>query len=659
MASATETVTPEEATQLFEQNLSQAEEEARRQAAEEIQRQKQEAYQKFLEELQAKKQEYAEAIAMKLKRQAVGYYPSPREITKEREKLLAEWEAQERARAEQELAAWEQQAWSEIEQQLQQEKEKAKKEFETKLAEAIVKVPEQAPSFAEQILNLPSLNLWDWLGIKRYPSPLISYPQYEQSKFLVAGFVGSLESIVYGVSDLAGFLLQGLRVMEYSPTWHPRYPPTVTGALLTSGVESALAGTLKPSEEMQQLYAMHEKYGTPATIMYGAGSILGDVFAAYVGSKAFEVGKKAVSKAAAELSEATGWKYSHLHYVLHEKKLAILEALPKSPITSFKQSHLAYELSKVKSDLAHSILPTKYMRYPAREIVSFPSVFEASAKRLPESWLMKASGIEAAQHVAWELAATPRAAGFGYTLAADLFKPTSIAKETAKELAEKLVAFGWFKAVSPKEVPMPSDWVVGFKKTPEEFAFEKLTYRSTMPSDWILGFEKPKGLSLKDLLKSEKASAVLVSPLEMGKKVIEKGYVFGETVLKPRISKASFSSYALFIGLKAYPQPAVSPSTMSKIKPIQFSGIKAKVSPIQAVVPRYVLNLQPRLRQVGKTVYAPRLPFKARKGKAFERKPSMDIFGAEVGVWQYPVATPKQALKVLVMPKNVRRVKRK
>ena len=650
-----EYVTPEEATQLFEQNLSQAEEEARRQAAEEIQKQKEEAYQKYLQELEAKKQQYAEIYRKqqeeriksdiaKLKRQA-SYYPSPREFAKAKEKemakfeadlqkAIAEWEAQEKERAEQEIAAWEQQAWSEIEQQIQQQREQAKQEFETELSKAIVQVPEQAPSIAERILELPSLNLWQYFGLPKIPELIPMQKQEVVSRAFVSGFVGSLESIIYGVSDLAGFLLQGLGDVsglykfEYSPLWHPQYPPTVSGALLTSGIESALAFQLKPSAEMQQLGKFQEKYGTPATIMYGTGSIFGDIFAIYVGGKAFEYGKKAVSKVASEVSEAVGWKYSHLHYVLHEKKLAILEQLPKSPLTSLKQSHLAYELYRLKSDVAHAILPTKYMKYPAREIVSLPTVI--SGEKLPASWVKIAPQLGEATSGAWMLAATPKAAGYGFTAAYSPFVRT-ISKSAIKEL------------------------ILG-----SPLAFVKIPYRMERAGE--LFFEKEKLPSLKDLLKEEKGSAVLVSPLEIGKKAIEKSFAFGETLLKPRISKESFPSFALIMGLKAYPKPYPFSDIKAKIRVSQVVGLKAKVSPIQAVSPKYALRqLQVlRMRQLGKTAYAPRLPFKIVRKKVLVRKPSLDVFGAEVGIWQYPVASPKQAVKVLILPKKtIGRGKRK
>lgn len=676
-----ESLTPEKARQLFEQRLAESEAAARQQAAQDIAAAKEKAWQEFLAELEAKQREYereqkqklAQEIA-RLKREYTQYYPSPAEFGKayreamaQYQKVVEEWRTEQMQKAQEQLAQWEKEQWENIEKQIQEQKQKLKSTFETELQKAIQEAtPKQAPSLAEQFLSAPDLLSPDIiLGRKIYH--LYAQPSKPSLvKMFFAGLIATGESIVYGISDIGGMLIEGLGDITgwykfvYSPFWHPRYPPTVSGALITSGIESALSLQLKGSKEWQELTEeFPKKYGTVETIFYGAGTVAGDILAAYVGSKAFELAKKGVSKVVGEISEATGWKYSHLHYVLHEKKLALLEKLPKSPITSLKQSSLAYRLHEFKSTISHAVLPPKYMKYPAREIVGMPSVL--LGKRVPESWLVMAPKLEAAGSVAWSLAATPRAAGFGYTLAADLFKPTSIAKGTAKELA----AFGWLKTVAhPKYEPMPSDWILGFKKTPEELAWEKFTYRSTMPSDWILGFEKPKGLSLKDLLKSKKASVVLVSPLEVGKKVLEKSFYIVAPIEERVATTRGISSFALFVGLKSVPNLASHIGAGAKVKPTAATGMKVKTlqAPSVAVSPLAVQIQALKMLQSGKRGAIPRVPILERKGKPLAKpfKSSADVFGLETGVWQYPVATPKQALKFLVMPtQKISKVKRK
>lgn len=665
---------PKSESEEYQQSLEEAVQQAQEEAERQIQEEKEKAWQRFLEEIAAKEEEerlkayqeqqraLEEEIALaKRKRAAEGLHLSPREIAlakqkameqfqQQLEEAIQEWREQNIEAAKQQLAGWEAEVRASAKEQIEKAKAESLKEFEQYAA-----APKQAPSLAEQILS--------WKPLIAMPSLGVVPVEYEAApnlgKFMLAGLVATGESIVYGISDLIGVGVQklgeitGAYKFEYSPYWHPAYAPTVTGAVITSGIESAMAFQLKPSEEMKELGAFKEKYGTPEAVAYGVGSIIGDIMAAYVFGKAAGYSKRQISNLAKKISKATGWRYSHLHYVLHEIKTDLLGKLPKSPITALKQSHLAYKLHEMKSDLAHTILPTRYRQVPVYGGVIYPTVLSEKSK-VPASWLKSAFKLHEATDVAWELSKTVKGYGYGLT---EFFSGTSFPKAVAEAGVGSLffaktpsfkwkerAAKKWFKPKAPEFQPFQFEQLY-FTKLPA-FRFER---------SGKLFFEKARMPTFADLLKEKKGAAVLVSPIEVAKKGLEKGYILKETML-PQLKREA---------------PKILPFMLPSLRAFMFERAEAKEKPIPVVHVAAIQGVKAIQIQKAKQISMQALMFRSVYGKklvsAFPKLPRrarLSPVAAEIlkgksalitGEWIYPVAEPKQALSTLIFEKVKRR----
>jgi len=391
-----ETITEEEAKELFEEQLAKEKEEALRQAQEELAKKEEEARQEalkqleelekkereealkkieeekrkaeeqFQKELEEKKREQEKKYRKQIEQQihvrlretgAAGWYPSPKEIAKARQTAvskvqeelsrweqqqreafyehLAQWESEQLATLEEQLKAWREEqlqnleeqisswkseVWNQIVGDIQSQEQQIRKQFEAQLEEAKIEVkqPEPKKSLAQQIIELPSLNLFDWiagaLGFKeskeyrmwKFQRELMkeTVPDvgYELSKGFVAGIVGVGESFVYSIADIGGFMIQGLGDItgwyefEYSPEWHPIPPPTILGAGVSSAIESGISLSPKASFEAQQLGRMYEEKGIATVVGYGIGSVVGEILLAKGLTKAGSLAKKGISK---------------------------------------------------------------------------------------------------------------------------------------------------------------------------------------------------------------------------------------------------------------------------------------------------------------------------------------------------------------------------
>lgn len=144
---------------------------------------------------------------------------------------------------------------------------------------------------AETIMKwqVPSLNILE--TVKNALSTVIPQPEHPEVKLLfqtepkhplapVAGVIASFESPIYTVGRLLGFKT-------------PRPPPTFTGGLIGSMIQTGMAGGLlkvgwQSTEELKQV----EQYGSEYTV----GSIIGDIWFSYLLTKTAQVASKGVSK---------------------------------------------------------------------------------------------------------------------------------------------------------------------------------------------------------------------------------------------------------------------------------------------------------------------------------------------------------------------------
>lgn len=159
---------------------------------------------------------------------------------------------------------------------------KAIKEMEKTLDVTFEPVPE-AKGIAEQMMEFKVTPLLSQLGFRQQPifTPKGVQTKYEVSPLgLPAGVIASGETLVYSVARLAGFET-------------PRPPPTVSGGLVSSGIESFTAMQLKRSAELQQAI----EYGPG----YAAGTVVGDILIAMGISKGAEVGYRGLKLAVGKL----------------------------------------------------------------------------------------------------------------------------------------------------------------------------------------------------------------------------------------------------------------------------------------------------------------------------------------------------------------------
>jgi hypothetical protein len=146
----------------------------------------------------------------------------------------------------------------------------------------------------------------------------------------LGGAVSAVESPVYAIGSLVG--VEGLP-----------HPPTVSGAVVSSGLASILAFKLVSSPEMQAL-----EQRSPA---YQVGTVAGDILLSYVAGKAAEkIYSKVVPKTVQ--SKVASVKYSATQKV-KQSKVGVAAAKAKSEVMYSKPANIARNLtSKVDTYFA-------------------------------------------------------------------------------------------------------------------------------------------------------------------------------------------------------------------------------------------------------------------------------------------------------------------
>jgi len=171
---------------------------------------------------------------------------------------LADWEMGERSSFEKSQGEFRVQAASELEKQQKdyretqarresQELDRAfresehtfKPEYVTETVTEYTYPPERMKSFSETIMETPEY----------FPEALRPLEKGLRATVVPFGaaVIGDVESFVYGIGGLLGFST-------------PSLPPTLSGGLVRSGIESATGGQLKQSEELSQTIAKGPAY---------------------------------------------------------------------------------------------------------------------------------------------------------------------------------------------------------------------------------------------------------------------------------------------------------------------------------------------------------------------------------------------------------------
>lgn len=609
------------------------------------------------------------------------------EIGKQQQ-AVKDWEASQKSVFEEELKGWESEARASFETEISTWKTGEVARMEGQIGEW--RKTWQPKGLAERMMEIkvPSLDLGGRLAtalgvgtLRVTPSGIAFAAKAPEVHPLAmpAGIVASVESLVYGVGQLAGLKT-------------PRMPSTLTGGLITSGIESIMKGQLTASEELQKISKME-----PA---YAAGTIMGDILISYGIGKGVKAGTKAVKGVAGFVYEESGLKYSHALYEAKQTLLGIEEALPKSPIAALKQSRLAYELSEGVSSLKHKILPTKLMKVPAEGIVGLPRLEEevslegvtvigkGTSKALGTATGIGLTPLEYGKAVYPKIFAgmellgwteAPRTAGLGFTVGREVAGKVVAKTALSEALAETMwigSAAGEKWAVRAGVIPSPEDVIVQPPKqigqqmikggryfeidVTRALGFSKFPYKEATAGKFF--FEKEKLPSLRDLLKETKAEARLSQLLEVPAKMVEpilpKLAMLPETAGKVTVSELVGISAAL--GLKplsrAGAKPALKISSLSEV--ILKSEVKAapvqKVKGKQASLLKEIVATSQLLKTVSiqRGVFRPPLLRPPRKREEplprikraaiFGKKPKKRMAG-----YLYPVLPEKELPKYL------------
>lgn len=599
------------------------------------------------------------------------------------EKAVSDWESAQRSVFEQDLTSWESQVRSSFEAEVSSWKKEQQPSFESQLVEW--EKAWQPRGLAERMMDIkiPSLDLGGKLAQAykgKLPRLTLSGIDFSGKApevhplALAAGIVASVESLVYGVGQLAGLKT-------------PRMPPTLTGGLISSGIESVMKWQLTPSSELEQISKME-----PA---YAAGSIMGDILIAYGIGKAVKAGTKAVKGVASFLYEESGLRYSHALYEVKQLSLSISEHLPKSPLTAIKQSRLAYELSEGVSSLKRKILPTKFMKVPAEGIVGLPRLEEevslegvtvigkGTSKALATATGIGLTPLEYGKAVYPKIFAgmellgwteAPRTAGLGLTVGREV-----AGKVVAKSvLSEALAETMWIGATAGEKwavragvIPSLEDVIVQPPKEVVEqmikggryfdidltraLGFSKFPYKEAAAGRYF--FEKEKLPSLKDLLKSVKAETTLSQLIEAPARILPSLSFLPEGV------KALPSLAPEILGVSGVlmphllPRKVQKPKKETKAKPILLQalsplartvlGQKQKQVPEQITIQVQKLK-QPFLIRPPSSILFPRrrrdeaLP-KQRKLRLQDRR-----YKKRMAWYLYPVATESEASRYIL-----------
>lgn len=542
--------------------------------------------------------------------------------------------------------------------------------------------PEEEIGLAETLAQAevkPVIDIPRLLGVPRTPIEALTPPSMRKETVRafagIAGLIAPPESLLYTVGQFAGLKT-------------PKIPTTLTGGLITSGIESLGKGQLTASRELKALSEMPPEYA--------AGTLIGDILVSYGISKAVGVGAKAIKGAAGFIYKESGLKYSHALYEAKQTLLGIEEALPKSPIATIKESHTAYEISEALSSLKHAIMPTKFMEVPAEGFVALPTLEEEvpmqaisakdivttskaleTAKAIGVTPLEYTKAVYPKEFAAMELmgwAEAPKTVAFGLTV-------PRLAETTAKAiakspLAEALAETMWIApsaaekwAVragvipSPEEVIVkPSEVDVGLKMVKggryfdidvtRALGFTTTPYKVAAAGKFF--FEKEKLPSLKDLLKETKGEMALSELVEMPVQIIEP--ILPKLALLPevaaKVSVAEAIGLGTVLGIKAMRKERLKPKPLEKLSPLAAQILKpfaeeilkpeVKVTPAQRVKVKQVaaqaqaletLQLseqifKPSTVQIFKpptTIITPKLPRKEEE--PLTRIKRADIFG--------------------------------
>lgn len=360
-----------------------------------------------------------------------------------------------------------------------------------------------------------------------------------------AGFVGGMESFIYPVLGLAGWKT-------------PAPPPTISGAVIQTGISSIIAGEIKPSPQFEEMQKM--KY--PVT--YAASTVLSDVILGYVIGKGVE---KAIVQPTAKL-----FKHSRLETYLIGRGIKIKEGVPI--IKGYWAKRAAKEL--------------------APQIVSIP--------RLPEKVGMELVKRAPAVKGAWEMMLAPKTAGL-------LITPAKAVTPTAVKVLPRLTAIGVMGAQPFVQYAMPPQPPVKMKPLMdimrEPTGFQR--YKWTMPVTKEGMFIKGKLPSLKDLLKefakAKKGQVMLPQLITLPKKIVttlpKLPSVLGLTGASPLAGQILGATG--FLGVKLLPSPIFAPAILKapvKLKamqipslsdllgltPVELAKEEQVISPVQATI---------------------------------------------------------------------------
>lgn len=360
-----------------------------------------------------------------------------------------------------------------------------------------------------------------------------------------AGFVGGMESFIYPVMGLAGFKT-------------PAPPPTVSGALIQTGISSILGGEIKPSPQFEEMQKM--KY--PVT--YAASTVLSDLILGYVIGKGIE---KAIVQPAAK-----AFKGSRIERYLIGRGMEIREGVP----------------------IAKGYWARRAAKEIAPQIVSVP--------RLPEKVGMEFVKRAPAVKGAWEMMLAPRTAGL-------LITPAKAVTPAAAKALPRLTVIGALGAkpfvqyALPPQPPAKMKPLMDIMREPTGFQ----RYKWTMPITKEGMFIKGKLPSLKDLLKefakAEKGQVMLPQLITLPKKIVSTlpklTTALGITGASPLAGQILGAT--TFLGVKMLSSPVFAPAALkapSRLKEMQVPSLSelmglgaiqvAKeeqvVSPVQALI---------------------------------------------------------------------------
>lgn len=688
-------ITEEEAKEQFEKDISAEKEKAKQEFQSEIEKRKQQFVSKAIENYM---------INIKRQREAAGYHLTPQEMEKARREALQKIREQ--------VSKWEEKQWKMFEEKLSSWEQEQRSRFEDWLKEALKPIvveqqvePAPAKSYAQQILEWPSLNIWDILGLssflpQQYQMVPWLKPERDQAKYVLAGFVGSMESLVYGISDLAGFMIQGLGDItgwydwEYSPLWHPSYPPTVTGAFVTSGIESAMARQLKPSYEMQQLQEMWSKHGATETILYGMGSVAGDILQAYLFSKAFGLAKKGASKVVGSVERYVAPE--HYYYYKNILQKPMIRTMTKQYIKGTLQQIIGEEtyqylakigLPSVKQAVISS---EKAIRRAVLTETPLGEVYYYS--KLVAAPYLKSIPSKVAKRVPQILGAT-RSAIMGTPFGEPILYAKSVLMPNIHFPSIKL-SFGFREAIF--QTPIGEAWLYGKSVLMPNIKLPKVTapyllkraavevkgtvsgfklygksllgkkYVEPMPKIVFSSPMKPWSLPRKTVVFEPKP----IKPIPIKKGSVALTITSGTSYAAPSPSAITQTAVATTIlhGWKgaAYPFRFQMPRMKGKAMPSSSSLILSGAFPVSALAPKQSQIQRIRQRQLQQLKLKQRqIQIQKLKLRKKRKLPKMmmeegllpDLLGTKTGVWEYPIATPRQALSILIMGNNKRRGK--